>query len=352
MLGGEALDVTRLRDWYARHPYGSPRLVNMYGITETTVHVTYAALDEASVNQAAPTESPIGTAIPDLRTYVLDRSLGLVPPGVLGELYVAGAGLARGYLNRPGLSAERFVANPYGRPGERMYRTGDLGKWRQDRTLLYLGRSDEQVKIRGYRIELGEVEAALLSHRGVGQTAVVVREDLPGDKRLVGYVVAAVNGLEQDRPVHPVDMAGLLDMVRGRLPEYMVPAAVVVLDALPLTANGKLDRKALPAPEYAPAEVSRREPSTPQETVLCSLFGEILGAEGIGIDDNFFKLGGHSLSAARLVARIRTVVGTEISIRTLFESPTVSGLVQSMEAMPRKRARPALKPRSRRDAPQ
>ncbi|MFJ4187135.1 amino acid adenylation domain-containing protein [Kitasatospora sp. NPDC089509] len=316
VFGGEALELGRLDDWYARHPQDAPTLVNMYGITETTVHVSYIALDRASA--AATSSSTIGVNIPDLRVYVLDRHLQPVPPGVTGEMYVAGAGLARGYLGRPELTATRFVADPYaglfGEQGTRMYRSGDLARRRADGVLEYFGRADQQVKLRGFRIELGEIEAVLAAHPAVADAAVVVREDVPGDKRLVGYAVAGDVASDELR-AHAA--AGL--------PAHMVPSAVVLLDRLPLTANGKLDRRALPAPE-APATGAGRPPRSPREQQLCQLFAEVLGLETVGVEDDFFALGGHSLLVVRLAGRIRELLGLEVGIGTLFQAPSVAAL--------------------------
>ncbi|MBO2436066.1 amino acid adenylation domain-containing protein [Actinomadura nitritigenes] len=307
VFGGEALDLGRLEDWYSRHAEDAPTLVNMYGITETTVHVSYLALDR--VTAATAPGSVIGAGIPDLRVYVLDGRLQPVPPGVVGELYVAGPGLARGYLGRPGLTAERFVADPHGGPGTRMYRTGDLGRWRADGTLEYLGRADQQVQLRGFRIELGEVQSALTRHEAVADAAVVVRDD-----RLIGYV--ATTG--------ETDPAELRAFAGRELPAYMVPAAVVVLDALPLTTNGKLDRAALPAPDFA-AKASSRAPRTPEEETLAGLFAEVLNLERVGIDDGFFDLGGDSIIAIQLVSRARQS-GLVITPREVFQHQTVEEL--------------------------
>ncbi|MFF3256840.1 non-ribosomal peptide synthase/polyketide synthase [Actinacidiphila glaucinigra] len=325
LVGGEALPPALARQLSS----AAVSVTNLYGPTETTVWSTLAILRPGD-----DTRVPIGRPLWNTRVFVLDAALRPVPPGVAGELYISGAGLARGYLDRPALTAERFVANPYGEAGKRMYRTGDLVRWTADGQLEYLGRTDDQVKVRGFRIELGEVEAALASHPSVTQAAAVVREDQPGDKRLVGYIV----------PGTDVDGAELRAHVAGLLPDYMVPSAVVVLDALPLTANRKLDRKALPAPDYTTAATSRG-PANAQEEILCALAAEVLGLPSVGIDDNFFALGGHSLLATRLISRIRSTFTVEVPIRTLFEAPTLGELAHHLTATTA--SRPALAPAQR-----
>ncbi|WP_197521221.1 non-ribosomal peptide synthetase, partial [Mycobacterium sp. E787] len=312
VFGGEALEPQRLRSWLDNHP-GLPRLINMYGITETTVHASFREIVAGDVDG---TVSPIGVPLAHLGFFVLDGWLQPVPAGVVGELYVAGAGVAYGYVGRAGLTGTRFVACPFGQPGARMYRTGDLVCWGADGQLRYLGRADQQVKIRGYRIELGEIQAALAGLDGVAQAAVIAREDRPGDKRLVGYVVGAV------------DPAAARAALGERLPEYMVPSAVVVMEALPLTVNGKLDTRALPVPEYQDGG-RYRAPATAVEELLAGIYAQVLDIQPpqlVGVDDSFFDLGGDSLSAVRLIAAVNAGLDAGLSVRTLFEAPTVAQL--------------------------
>ncbi|MFG3578677.1 non-ribosomal peptide synthetase [Micromonospora chersina] len=325
VFAGEALSFDRIQEWYADHPQSSAQLVNTFGSTETTVHTTLMALNADTVGGRSG-RSLVGRAIPGQMVHVLDSGMRLVPPGVTGELYVVGPQVARGYLNQPGSTAERFVACPFGQPGERMYRSGELGRWRADGSLEYLGRADRQVTIRGIRIAIGEIEAVLAAYPGIAQAAVVAAEDVSGDKHLVAYVVP---GPGHD-PEHVAHLPGLLRRHAGRLlPEYMVPVAVLFLDRLPLTVNGKLDRKALPAPDFT-AVSTYRAPRSLQEEILCAAFAQVLGLPSVGLDDNFFELGGHSLLAIRLVARVRALLGVESSIRTLFEAPTVAALVDTL----------------------
>ncbi|WP_447007588.1 amino acid adenylation domain-containing protein [Saccharothrix isguenensis] len=303
LLGGEAVPESvwqRLRDTPGTYGY------NLYGPTEYTINALGASTQDSET-------ATVGKAIRNTRAYVLDAHLRPVPPGSPGELYIAGVGLARGYHDRFGLTAQRFVADPYGPPGTRMYRTGDLVRARRDGNLDFLGRTDDQVKIRGYRVELGEVESALAARPGVTHAAVVVDAGPGGVKRLVGYVVSSV------------DPAVLRAGLKSSLPDYMVPAAIMPVDALPLTVNGKLDVRALPKPVVA-GPASSRAAATREEHVLRGLFADVLGVPSVGVDDNFFDLGGHSLLATRLISRARSALGVDLAIRDLFDAPTVAEL--------------------------
>ena len=283
-------------------------MLNGYGPTETTVYATISAPLTAGLAVV-----PIGAAVPGAALFVLDAWLHPVPPGVIGELYIAGHGVGLGYLSRTGLTASRFVACPFGGPGARMYRSGDLVRWGTDGQLHYLGRADDQVKIRGYRIELGEIQAALAALDGVEHAAVTVREDRPGDKRLIGYLTGTA------------DPIALRTTLTERLPHYLVPAALVVLDALPQTPNGKLDTRALPAPDYLDVE-HYRAPTNTLEDILATIYAQTLGLDRVGINDSFFDLGGDSLSAMRLIAALNADLDADVSVRTLFDAPTVAKL--------------------------
>ncbi|MYZ40774.1 MULTISPECIES: non-ribosomal peptide synthetase, partial [unclassified Streptomyces] len=309
-VGGEA---TPAPVWERLRALPGTMVHDLYGPTECAVDAYGWHGETDGRTWAGP--------LANTRAHVLDAMLRPVPAGVAGELYLAGEGLARGYLNRPALTAERFTADPFGPPGSRMYRTGDLARRRADGTLEFLGRADDQVKLRGLRIELGEIESLVAAHPAVATAAVIVREDTPGVPRLVGYVVPA--------PGHTPDPDELRSHTAATLPAYMVPAAFVTLEALPRTISGKLDRAALPAPDFSAGPAGRR-PRTPAEEILCEQFAEALGVERVGIDDDFFALGGHSLLAMRLVAKARATLGAHLSLRTVFDAPTVARLATAL----------------------
>jgi amino acid adenylation domain-containing protein len=368
IFGGEALELTSLQPWFDRHGDESPQLVNMYGITETTVHVTYRPLSQGDLQGTA---NVIGRPIPDLQVYLLDSHLQPVPIGVPGEMYIGGAGVTCGYLNRPELTAGRFIANPFhsgnplptpsgalrsgsptmkaqqdspsvmptarlrqrvasafaeegSRSEGRLYKSGDLARYLPNGELEYLGRIDEQVKIRGFRIELGEIEALLAQHPAVRESVVVVREDEAGDKRLVAYAIP--------QTAQSAQVGELRQFLKEKLPDYMVPNAIVILESLPLTPSGKIDRRALPAPDSQPELKDKYvAPSTPIEAMLVQIWAQVLKVEQVGIHDNFFELGGHSLLATQLFSRIRADFQVEVPLRSLFAAATVAELGRSIQ---------------------
>jgi len=336
VLAGEALDAHRLAGWQARYAPESQCVANMYGTTETTVHATFARVGRPS---PAAGDNLIGRPLADLTALVLDERLRLCPTGVMGDLYLAGPGLARGYRGRPGLTASRFLANPFGRVGERMYRTGDLAIRQADGTLLFRGRADEQVKIRGYRIEPGEIEAALLGIPAIAQAAVIAREDVPGDRRLVAYVVPTRDAIGAPELV---DTGVLRAHLSRSLPDYMLPSSYVSLDALPLTVNGKLDRRSLPAPRSAGTQANYTAPVSPEEILVCRLVADLLGIERAGITDNFFYLGGNSLLAARLAAGIRLHGGLDLRAFAVLDAPTLGDLAACLENGPSSGDKPSF----------
>nr|WP_276209300.1 non-ribosomal peptide synthetase [Streptomyces harenosi] len=323
MIGAEALPSDLARTLLAR----TPTLTNLYGPTETTVWSTAKELAGEGADAAS-----IGGPIGNTQVYVLDKALAPVPPGVAGELYIGGKSVARGYLGRPELTAGRFVASPFGGVGERMYRTGDVVRWTADGDLLYVGRSDDQVKIRGFRVELGEIEAALAGHPSVGQAVALVREDTPGDQRLVAYVVpnrTAAEAAEETDTARDRIGPEVRAIAQDRLPGYMVPSAVVVIDRLPLMPNGKLDRKALPEPGATGQDEAANWAVTSFEDTMCEAFAEVLGLASVGVEDDFFALGGHSLLVVRLVEALRER-GVSIAVRDLFAASSVSELLKRM----------------------
>ncbi|HVR99263.1 MAG TPA: amino acid adenylation domain-containing protein [Thermoanaerobaculia bacterium] len=331
IFGGEALDAASLAPWFERHGDELPVLVNMYGITETTVHVTWCRLGRDSVSAAG---SVIGRPIPDLEVYLLDGAAKPVPFGVAGEVYVGGAGLASGYLDRPALTAERFVPHPLApwmEPGARLYRTGDLARFLDDGQLQYLGRIDDQVKVRGFRIELGEIQAALLAHAAVRDAVVVPRSEDGRAAELAAYLVlrSAASG-----EAEAAELEAVREHLKARLPEYMVPSRLVALPALPLTAHGKVDRRALPelTGSRPAAEKSFVPPATPLQEEIAAVWAEVLRLERVGIEDNFFELGGHSLTATRVIVRLNEILQMEVPVRTIFLRPTIRELAESVES--------------------
>ncbi|WP_035060897.1 non-ribosomal peptide synthetase, partial [Andreprevotia chitinilytica] len=323
IFGGEALELHALAPWFAHNDPAQTELVNMYGITEITVHATWRVITPADV--AAGQGSVVGPALPDLRAYVLDAYRQPVPVGVTGELYIGGAGVARGYLNRPELTAERFIADPFHTDAKaRLYKTGDLGRWLPNGQIEYLGRNDFQVKIRGFRIELGEIEAQLTACAGVREAVVIAREDQPGDQRLVAYLI----------PQDDIELSAgdLRQQLSESLADYMLPSAFITLETFPLTPNGKLDRKALPAPDQS-AVVSRayEAPQGEVEQAITTIWQDLLGLERVGRHDHFFELGGHSLMVVALIERLRQH-SLVADVRAVFSAPTVAGLAAAVTA--------------------
>ncbi len=316
IFGGEALEIKQLRPWFERHDDQTPQLINMYGITETTVHVTYRPISKKDLESG----SVIGKPIPDLKIYILDQNLQPVPLGVPGEMFVAGAGLAKGYLGRPELNASRFIENPHN-PRELLYRTGDLARFIEDDDIEYLGRIDHQVKIRGFRIELGEIESILLEQPGVREAVVLVREDHPGDKRLVAYLLTTGD--------HDIDRENLRKGLLKKLPEYMVPASYMVMEEFPLTANGKLNRKALPTPSMERTENQDfHAPENYAEEIIASVWQNYLKVSSVDVNDNFFDIGGHSLLMLNIFNELNEKFDQDISIVDLYKYPTVHALAE------------------------
>ena len=317
IFGGEALDLQSLKLWFERHGDQSPKLVNMYGITETTVHVTYRPLTMADMNSKA---SMIGSPIPDLQIFILNKSMQSVPIGIPGEMYVGGAGLARGYLNRPNLTAERFITNPFSDKSEaRLYKTGDLARYLPNSDIEYLGRIDHQIQIRGFRVELGEIETVLSQHPDVRETVIITRDDQSGNQQLIAYIVPRGNQSPSTNT--------LRQFLKKKLPEYMIPSAFVELNKIPLTPNGKTDRRALPAPDTRSSlEEGCIAPRNPLEMQLAQIWENILKVRPIGAVDNFFNLGGHSLLAVRLLSEIQQKFGQNLPLSIFFQTPTIEQL--------------------------
>ncbi|GAC1464696.1 MAG: hypothetical protein NVSMB9_03630 [Isosphaeraceae bacterium] len=336
IFGGESLELESLRPWFARHGEQGPRLINMYGITETTVHVTYREILQDDLTTSYGT-SPIGVPISGWRVQVLDSNLQPVPIGVVGEIYVGGPGVAQGYQAQPSLTAQRFIADPFSTtPGERLYKSGDLARRNPDGSLVYAGRADHQVKIRGFRIELGEIEAAILKHAQIYEAVVVSRNHGVDDQRLVAYVVAK----EEKRPT----VKDLRRWLEPLLPNYMIPSTFISVNSIPLTVNGKLDAESLPDPQWGTSIGGplAAEPLSQLEEAVATIWADVLGVKNVGLHDDFFELGGHSLLATQVVSRVRNTLGIDLSLRALFEAPSVAGLCHQIEDSRTKEKRHSL----------
>ncbi|MDA9762112.1 amino acid adenylation domain-containing protein [Desulfobacterales bacterium] len=324
IFGGEALEIQSLKPWFKNHGDLNPQLVNMYGITETTVHVTYRPITNQDLQNGQG--SVIGTPIPDLQLYVLDRNLQPVPIGVAGELFVGGAGLARGYLNRPELTKERFIPDPFvNKPTAHLYRTGDVARFHPNRDLEFLGRADQQIQIRGFRVELGEIETVMTEHEKVNQAVAIVRGEQPDIQQLGAYFVSTPN--------QNTSVVELRKYLQNKLPEYMIPQYFIELDTIPLTSNGKVDRKALPAPDNLRPELTATyvEPATEAECAIADVWKEVLNLKAVGVNDSFFELGGHSLLATQVLSRINRSFQVNMKLHHLFNKFTIAQLSEALE---------------------
>jgi len=331
ILGGEKLEIRNLKTWFLRNGDRNPQLVNMYGITETTVHVTFRPLTLKDLD--SPSVSVIGRPIPGWQVYLLDQYQQPVPIGIQGEMYIGGVGVSRGYLNHPELTAERFISNPFNNLyGKYLYRSGDLARYLPNGEFEYLGRLDEQIKIRGFRIELGEIETILQQHSAVQNCVLVMREVADGDKHLVAYVVPSVQTVSPNE---------LREFLKAKLPDYMLPTAFIFMESLPLTPNGKLDRRVLPAPKWVTGkDTAIINPRNPTEETLAEIWAEVFHLNEVSVQKNFFEMGGHSLIAAQLMSRVRKAFKIELSLRVLFDSPTIEGLAQAITELQNANSQP------------
>jgi tyrocidine synthetase-3 len=332
VFGGEELNLAALELWIKRHGDDAPKLINMYGITETTVHVTYRQILEEDVRQESA-KSLIGKPLADLGALVLSNNHTLLPVGVVGELYVAGEGVTRGYLNQPALTEQRFISNPFNGVessvgGNKLYRTGDLVRWLDNGELEYCGRIDNQVKIRGFRIELGEIEQCLIAHESIRQTVVIVHETTANDQQLIAYIVANDGVQDDEHLIHQLDA-----QLRAQLPGYMIPSHIVTLSAIPLTANGKVDKQALPEVDKSRTVNSYVAPRSENEKILAEIWQDILEIEAVGVTDNFFELGGHSLSVIRLVVSVNKALGANVKAKDVYLAPTIKMLLESADLL-------------------